>query len=141
MINHLSGNPREFFDPDKPHRAICDTTTMEARVTDTMRLPVISRGFCHTGEHISFSARGHTGDRTLVEVTHQGFFVCEDQWAGSATVDADPTGGQDHDRGVVFNTELEANGWPVARTQIRGCGSCSRLDSPGDNWETVGTTL
>ena len=49
MIDHLSGNHREFFDPDKAHKAICDTTTMEARVTDTLRLPVVKalswRGF------------------------------------------------------------------------------------------------
>ena len=44
MIDHLSGNHREFFDPDKAHKAICDTTTMEARVTDTLRLPVINHG-------------------------------------------------------------------------------------------------
>jgi hypothetical protein len=38
MIDHLSGNHREFFDPDKAHKAICDTSTMEARVTDSLRL-------------------------------------------------------------------------------------------------------
>ncbi len=45
MIDHLSGNHREFFDPDKAYKAICDTTTMEARVTDTLRLPVVNHGF------------------------------------------------------------------------------------------------
>ena len=140
MIDHLSGDHREFFDPDKSHRAICDTTTMEAQITDTMRLPVINHGFLRTGDRISFRARGRTGHRTLVEVAHQGIFVCGDQWDGSTTVDGDPTGGQGPDREVVFDTELEVNGWPVARTQIRGCGSCRRLDSPGDGWETVETT-
>ena len=140
MIDHLSGDHPEFFDPDKSHRAICDTTTMEAQVSDTMRLPVINHGFLHTGDRISFRAHGRTGHRTLVEVAHQGIFVCGDQWAGSTTVDGDPTGGQGPDRGVGFDTELAVNGWPVARTQIRGCGSCGRLDSPGDGWETVEPT-
>ena len=45
MIDHLSGNHREFFDPDKAYKAICDTSTMTARVTDTLRLPVINHGF------------------------------------------------------------------------------------------------
>jgi hypothetical protein len=45
-----------------------------------------------------------------VEVAHQGIFVCGDQWAGSTTVDGDPTGGQGRDRDVVFDTELKVNG-------------------------------
>ena len=61
MIDHLSGDHREFFEPDKSHRAICNTMTMEAQITDTMRLPVINHGFLHTGDRISFTARGRTG--------------------------------------------------------------------------------
>ena len=141
MIDHLSGNHREFFDPDKAYKAICDTTTMEARVTDTLRLPVVNHGFLRPGDRISFTAHGLTGDGTLVEVAHQGVFVCGDRWVGSTTVDDTPTDVNDPGREAVFHTELAVNGWPVARTRIRVCGCRGRFDSSGDGWEAVETTV
>lgn len=141
MIDHLSGNHREFFDPGKAHKAICDTTTMEARVTDTLRLPVVNHGFLRPGDRISFTAHGLTGDGTLVEVAHHGIFVCGDRWAGSTTVDDTPTEVNGTGREAVFDTELAVNGWPVARTRIRVCGCRSRLDSSGDGFEAVETTV
>ena len=33
MFDHLSGGHREFFNPDKPHRAICDTKLLRPAPT------------------------------------------------------------------------------------------------------------
>ena len=140
MFDHLSGNHRQFFDPDKLHRPIRHTGLMRARLSEAISLPVVNCGFLRSDDHVAFSALGRSVEDVLVEVGHSGFFVNEAGWVGSTTVDCGGSGEAWRHSGVVFDTELAVDGWPVARTRIRIAGCDGLADSSFADRDGVETT-
>ena len=65
MFDHLSGDHRQFFDPDKLHRPIRHTGLMRARLSEAISLPVVNCGFLHDDDHVAFSALGRSGEEVL----------------------------------------------------------------------------
>ncbi len=140
MLDHLSGERREFFDPLMPHKLISNTELMSAQVTDAIALPVVNCAFLRSGDYVRFKAVGCSGNRALVEVVHEGTYVDEGHWVGSTTVDAGSCGEAWRNSGVVFDTELSVNTWLVARTRIQVAGSDGYADSRFADNSSVETT-
>ena len=124
MIDHLTGDHPEFWDPEKLLRVRRDTGLIEAAVTATIRLPVVNSGFLDFGNRVAFTAtaRATVADATggaLVEVEHSGQFIDEaEPWNGRTTVRGGLSDDQWVDLAVVFDTELAVNGRVVSRTRV-----------------------
>ena len=66
MIDHLTGDHPEFWDPEKLLRVRRDTGLIEAAVTATIRLPVVNSGFLDFGNRVAFTA---TARATVADAT------------------------------------------------------------------------
>ena len=110
MIDHLTGDHPEFWDPEKLLRVRRDTGLIEAAVTATIRLPVVNSGFLDFGNRVAFTAtaRATVADATggaLVEVEHSGQFIdAAEPWNGRTTVRGGLRDDQWVDLAVVFDT-------------------------------------
>ena len=124
MIDHLTGDHPGFWDPEKLLRVRRDTGLLEARVTDTISLPVVNSGFLRFGDRVAFTAAARpamagAGDDPLVEVGHSGFFLDETEpWDGRTIVKGEPDEEQWGDLAMVFETQLAVNSRPLTRTRV-----------------------